>query len=67
MVSATKTAPKGCLLDRYSVLVTGDVAADGTGVGPFGVEVALYDACPRAGGAVIPGTAVHVNLPDNGV
>jgi len=58
-------AGEGCLLDRYEVLVDGN--ADGTGFGPFAVEVSLYDRCPLDGGVRLPGTLRSVQLPDAGV
>jgi len=55
----------GCGLDRYEVLVDGNHG--GAGSGPFSVQVALYDGCPRDDGDRIDGTEATVALPDNGV
>ena len=62
----TTTAANWCNLDHYVIMVSGDRGGDGSGVGPFNVDVALYEACPGARGAIIPGTAAHADLPDNG-
>jgi len=59
------TGAEGCELSRYSFVVSGN--ADGSGSGAFGVEHALYDACPRMGGQVIPGTLGFTELPDEGI
>ena len=55
---------EGCVLDSYSVRVAG--GGDGTGPG-FGVDLALFDDCPMAGGVVIARTQRSVELPDDGV
>lgn len=60
-------APNGCHLDRYVIKVSGDRDQDGSGVGPYSVDVALYDMCPGAGSATpIAGTECHFDFPDNG-
>jgi len=63
----TTTAVAGCPLDRFIIRVTGDRQLDGTGQGPYSVTTALHKACPGAGGAVIDGTQVTVEFPDNGL
>ena len=61
------TGAKWCYLDRYTTTVTGDKNGDGSGVGPFGIDLALYETCPGVIGATpIPGTEAHIELPDNG-
>ena len=64
----TTTAGPGCNLDRYVIMVSGDMRGDGSGVGPFGVDVGLYEMCPGASTepVAIEGTSAHVDLPDNG-
>ncbi|MGB2986925.1 MAG: hypothetical protein WBE26_13720, partial [Phycisphaerae bacterium] len=62
------TAVADCNLDHYVVRVSGDRDGDGSGVGPFSVNAALYQTCPGAGDATpIPDTECHADLPDNGV
>jgi hypothetical protein len=63
-----ETCCRRCNLDRYVIMVSGDWRGDGSGVGPFSVDVALYETCPGASvePPVIEGTAAHVELPDNG-
>jgi len=60
-------AADDCLLDRFVFRVSGN--SDGTGVGPFSVEYALYDSCPGATltPIPIPGTAGTFDAPDNGI
>lgn len=48
-------------------LVYLDLAVYGGGGGPFDVTVSLYDACPGAGGTIIPGTTfTWTAVPDDG-
>ncbi len=62
------TAAPGCNLDRYVIMVSGDKDGDGSGVGPFAVDVGLYEICPGASSepVAIEGTSAHVELPDSG-
>ncbi len=64
-------AVAGCELDRYIIMVTGDKNSDGTGTGPYSVDIGFYTVCPGAENAgetvLIPGTECHADLPDNGV
>ncbi len=64
----TTTGVNGCLLDRYVIRVSGDARGDGSGVGPYAVDVALYETCPGTSDEPVPiaGTTAHVDLPDNG-
>jgi len=58
-------AVDGCALSRYEIVVSGNIT--GSGVGPYTVNVALYDGCPGGGGREIAGTRRRADLPDNGV
>ncbi|MBI4716687.1 MAG: hypothetical protein HY763_02700 [Planctomycetes bacterium] len=53
-----------CDITGYALLVSGG----GFGGGPgFGVQVALYDGCPAAGGRVFPRTRATAFLPNDGL
>ena len=60
----TLDAAPGCMLRRFTFVVTGRANPTGVG-GPYGVTYALYDDCPLAGGAIIAGTAGMVAFPDD--
>lgn len=63
----TTTIGSECNLDRYVFWVSGDPDGDGSGVGPFSIDYALYETCPNAGDEPSPilGTSGHIDLPDN--
>lgn len=63
------TAAADCSLGRFVFRVNGDAAGDGSGVGPFAVDFALYAVCPGSSlptPAPIAGTTGHADLPDSG-
>ncbi|MGB2984543.1 MAG: hypothetical protein WBE26_01560, partial [Phycisphaerae bacterium] len=65
------TAVAGCALDRYTTVVTGDRFGDGSGEGPYSVDIGLYATCPGAtlpgdDPPLIPDTDFHFLFEDNG-
>jgi hypothetical protein len=64
----TTTATAGCMLDRYILRFTGKLLADSADYGPYSVSIELYKACPGtgAGGALIEGTEITIDFPDDG-
>ncbi|MGB2986076.1 MAG: hypothetical protein WBE26_09350 [Phycisphaerae bacterium] len=66
------TAVDGCALDRYTTIVTGDRRGDGSGEGPYSVDIGLYETCPGAADypnvpIPIPNTDCHFEFDDNAV
>jgi len=65
----TLTANDGCSLRRFVFRVTGrsrPTSCGGQSCGPFAVDYVLFDACPSAGGRVVPGTEGAFQAPDDG-
>ncbi len=66
----TLIAADDCTLRKFSFQVTGrpdPAGCEGGPCVPFSVDFALYDACPGAGGQIIPGTDSAVSFDDDGI